>query len=55
MQVSELRLGRDGVDLAHVAAAVLLAHVRDVQEPGAVFVVRDAHPRVARDHVVVHR
>lgn len=55
MQVSELRLSCDGVDLAHVPAAVLLPHVGDVQEPRAVLVVRHADAGVARDHVVVHR
>lgn len=55
MQVSELRLGRGRVDLAHVAALVLLVHRRDVQEPRAVLVVRHADARIARDHVVVNR
>lgn len=54
MQVSKLRLSGDGVDLAHVPAAVLFSHVGDVEEPRAVLVVSHTHARIARDHVVVH-
>lgn len=54
MEIAKLRLGGDGVDLAHVAPSVFLSHVRDVQEPGAVLVVGDADAGVTSDHVVVH-
>lgn len=57
MHVAELRLGVNGVDLAHVTALVLLVHVLDVQIPGAalvVLVVRDADARITRYHVIVH-
>lgn len=57
MHVTELRFGGDRVDLAHVAAAILLLDVVDVQKPGlvlVVLVVRDADARIARDDVIVH-
>jgi hypothetical protein len=48
-----LALHRVSVDLAHVTAAVLLLHAPDVQVPGAEVVVRNCHPGVVRDDVVV--
>ena len=55
VDVSDARLGFGGVDLAHVAAAVRLLDVVDLQTPGVVLVVPDRDPRVARDDVVLHR
>jgi len=55
IEVAELRLGADGVDLAHVAAAVLLLDIPDVEEPSAVVVVRHGYPWIAGYHVGMHR
>lgn len=57
VHIAELRLGGDGVDLAHVAAVVLLLDVADVQEPRfvlVVLVVCDTDARIPRDHMIVH-
>jgi hypothetical protein len=54
MKVSELRLGLNGVDLAHVPALVLLLHVVDVQKPRPVLVVRHRDARIPGDDMVVH-
>ena len=54
MKVSKLRLGLNGVDLAHVPALVLLLHVVDVQKPRPVLVVRHRDARIPGDDMVVH-
>ncbi|KAJ8883687.1 hypothetical protein PR048_015541 [Dryococelus australis] len=51
----DLLLHDVGVDLAHVAAAVRLLHLADVQPPRVVQVVRDCDARVVRDHLAVER
>lgn len=51
---SYLALHWVGVDLAHVAASVLLLHAPDVQVPGAEVVVRNGHAGVVCDDVVVN-
>jgi hypothetical protein len=55
VQVSELGLGSDGVDLAHVAALVFLLDVADVKEPSAVLVMCNGNTGIPRDHMVMHR
>lgn len=55
MQISKLRLGSSGVDLAHVSPFILFMHIRDVQKPRSVFVVGHADSRISRNHVIVHR
>lgn len=51
MQVSKLRFGSDRIDLAHVAALVLLLDIVYVQEPRPVLVMSDTYPRVAGYHM----
>jgi hypothetical protein len=55
VQVSELGLGVDGVDLAHIAALVSLLDVADVKEPSAMLVMCHRNTGIPRDHVVVYR
>lgn len=55
MQISELGLGSNGVDLAHVAALVFLLDVADVKKPSAVLVMCHRNTGIPRDHMVVHR
>lgn len=55
VQISELGLGGNSVDLAHIAALVFLLDVADVKEPSAMFVMCHRNTGIPRDHVVVHR
>jgi hypothetical protein len=57
MQIAKLGLGRHRVNLAHVAALVLLLDIGNVQEPCFVFVVLvvgHTDPWIACDDVIVH-
>lgn len=57
MKITELGLGRNRIDLAHVSALVLLLDVGDMQKPGfvlVVLIVRHADPGIPGDDVVVH-
>lgn len=57
MQITELCLRCDGVYLAHVASAILLLDVVDVEEPCAmlvVFIVCHTDAWVPGDHVIVY-
>lgn len=45
---------RKVIFIVHVSTLVRLFDVRDVQVPRVVVIVRNAHARVARYHVVLH-
>lgn len=49
-----LALHRIGVQLAHVAASVVLRHRFHVQIPRVLVGMRHGHPRIVRDNVLVY-
>ena len=55
VQVCRLRLGLSRVDLAEVTSAIGFLDVVEMQIPRPMVFVRNAHPGVARNHVIVHR
>jgi hypothetical protein len=58
MQISKLRLRCHSVYLTHIAALILLLHVRYMQEPGLVLIVLVMCHRyswVPRNYVIMHR
>lgn len=55
VKVSELGLGSNGVDLAHIATLVFLLDVADVKEPSSMLVMCHRNTRIPCDHMVVHR
>ncbi len=55
VDASDLFLHLLGVELAHVAAAVALLHLPDLQLPDAVLLVVHVDARVVRDHALVQR
>ena len=55
MRHTDLRLDGHGVDLAHVAAAVIAAHSAQRHRPRVDVVSDHREPRVIRDDVLVDR
>jgi len=55
VDAADLLLHHAGVDLTHVAAAVRLFHLPDVQIPRALVVLRHRDARVVRHHLGVKR